>query len=84
MFSFFWTRAAVAGKVLSGVVVATIIKSTSFLSNLADLIAFRAAKQAKSEVVSLAETKCLFFIPDLLEIHSSDVSIFLDKSWLVK
>jgi hypothetical protein len=50
------------------------------LSNLADLIAFRAAKQAKSEVVSLAETKCLFFIPDLLEIHSSDVSIFLDKS----
>jgi len=37
-------RAAVAGKVLSGVVVATIIKSISFLFKLADLIAFKAAK----------------------------------------
>ena len=44
IFNFFWIRAAVAGKVLSGVVVATIIRSISFLFKLEDLIASKDAK----------------------------------------
>ena len=77
---FFWTRVAVEGKVLSGVVVATIIKFISFLSIVEFAIAFRAAYEAKSEVVSCFDTKCRLFIPDLLYIHSSEVSTNFERS----
>ena len=40
---FFWTRVAVEGKVLSGVVVATINRFISFFSNVEFSIAFKPA-----------------------------------------
>ena len=50
IFNFFCKIHAVLGKTLSGVVVATIIKSISFGCKFASLIAFFAASKAKSLV----------------------------------
>ena len=55
------------------------IKSMSFLEICAFSKALLAAKKAMSEVFSLSATKCRFFIPDLFEIHSSDVSTKFER-----
>lgn len=71
---------AVEGNVLSGVVVAKIIKSISSIVISDFSIAFFEAFIAKSDVFSFFDTKCLFLIPLLLEIHSSFVSINLERA----
>ena len=77
-----WTMTAVAGNVLSGVVVATIIKTISLLSILAFWRAFFAAAIAMVDVNSPSVTKCLCLMPVLFFIHSSFVSRFTGSSLL--
>jgi hypothetical protein len=78
----FCNMVAVAGKILSGVVVAKIIKSNSLGAMPAISSALLVAITAKSQVVSLVTLR-LSLMPVLLVIHSSDVSIVLDRSALV-
>ena len=73
---------AVAGKILSGVVVARIIRSKSDASMPAISSALLEAISAKSQVLSLVTRwRCLMPVREV--IHSSVVSIVFDKSSLV-
>ena len=78
----FCNMVAVAGKILSGVVVARMIRSSSDASIPAISSAFIEAFSAKSQVLSLATTwRCL--MPVRVVIHSSVVSMVLERSSLV-
>ena len=82
--NFVWTLQAILGKILSGVVVATIIRSISLELMPALFIAFLAASKAKSLVSSSGPTICLSFIPVLKVIHSSVVSKLFSRSLFVQ
>ena len=82
--NFFCKIQAVLGNILSGVVVATRIKSISLDCMFASLIAILAASYARSLVSSFSATICLFLIPVLVVIHSSVVSSVDSRSALVK
>ena len=69
-----WTCAAVLGNNVSGVTVATIIKSKSFAPILHVFNALLTAIEAISEVVSSLDAILLSIIPVLDCIHSSEVS----------
>ena len=73
---------AVAGKILSGVVVARIIRSISEALIPAISRAFLLASKAKSQVLS-SVTILLSLIPVLEVIHSSEVSRVCSRSLLV-
>ena len=75
-------KQAVLGKTRSGVVVATIIKSTSSALTEAASIAIRAACSARSQVISSSAAMCLLTTPVLLLIHSSEVSTICSSSAL--
>ena len=77
------TMVAVAGNCISGVAVATIIKSISCAGTLASSNAFKAACTAKSLVFSLSAAKWRALMPVRVVIHSSDVSIRFAKSSLL-
>jgi hypothetical protein len=78
------TSTAVAGKVLSGVEVASTIKSIDCASTPAAASAARAAASAMSEVVSPFAAMCRSRIPVRCVIHSSEVSTIRDNSALVR
>ena len=69
---------------MSGVVVATIIKSISAFLIFALLIASSAAFVAIDEVVSFFSQICLCLIPVLSTIHSSLVSTIDSRSLFVR
>ena len=68
------TLTAVAGKVWSGVAVATISVSMSAPLSPASASAARAAAVARSEVISPSEAKWRRSMPVRVRIHSSEVS----------
>ena len=68
------TLAAVAGKVRSGVAVATITASMSAPVRPVSASAARAAAVARSEVISPSAAKCRRSMPVRVRIHSSEVS----------
>ena len=79
----FASLAAVAGKVLSGVTVATMTKSISEFLMPAFSIAVSAASYDKSQVVSPSAAIWRLLMPVRVLIHSSLVSTIFDKSSLV-
>jgi hypothetical protein len=80
---FVCTKQAVAGKTMSGVAVATRIKSTSSGLTLACAKAFRAAFAAMSLVCSSFAAMRRSFIPVRVVIHSSFVSTMRERSSFV-
>jgi hypothetical protein len=81
---FFWTKQAVAGKSISGVAVATIIRSISFAEIFACSIALSAAFVAISLVFSSFAAIRRSLMPVRVVIHSSLVSIMRERSELVR
>jgi hypothetical protein len=79
----FCTMHAVEGKLISGVMVATIIKSISSAFRPASSRALLAAIVLKSEVACSSLTILLSRIPVREVIHSSDVLTIFSRSWLV-
>jgi hypothetical protein len=79
-----WTETAVAGKVLSGVEVASTIKSIDWASTPAAASAARAAASAMSEVVSPFAAMRRSRMPVRCVIQSSEVSTIRDNSALVR
>ena len=77
------TRQAVAGKGMSGVMVARMIKSTSAGSTFARSRARFAAKVAMSEVYSSSAAMRRSLMPVRVVIHSSVVSTNFSRSALV-
>jgi hypothetical protein len=77
------TMLAVDGKIMSGVAVATMMRSTSPGVIPADAIASRAACVARSEVVSSSAAMCRWRMPVRVRIHSSLVSTRFARSSLV-
>ena len=77
------TKDAVEGKTISGVMVATIIMSSSLASRFASDRALLAASVAKNAVVSSSVVTCRVLIPVRVVIHSSEVSTNFDMSWFV-
>ena len=82
--SFCCTRQAVAGKSMSGVMVATIINSIWSAAIPAFSIARRAALAAMSEVNSLSAASRRSLMPVRVVIHSSVVSTIFSSSALVR
>src|SRR6478609_9285925 len=80
----YWTATAVAGKVLSGVEVATTIRSIACASMPAWSRAARAALIARCEVNSPSAAMWRCRIPVRCTIHSSEVSIRAASSALVR
>jgi hypothetical protein len=81
---FFWTKQAVAGKSMSGVAVATRIRSISAGEIFACSIAFSAAFAAMSLVCSSFAAMRRSLMPVRVVIHSSFVSTMRDRSSLVR
>ena len=81
--SFFCTKQAVDGKNMSGVTVATMIRSISSAFTPAASMAFNAALVAMSLVASSSAAMWRSLMPVRVVIHSSDVSTNLDRSSLV-
>jgi hypothetical protein len=79
-----WTKQAVAGKTISGVTVAVMIRSISEASIFASAIARRAASAASVAVVSPSPAIWRVLIPVRVVIHSSAGSTILVKSSLVR
>ena len=77
------TIVAVEGNCISGVAVATMIKSILSGETFASANAKRAAAAAKSLVFSFSAAIWRALIPVRVVIHSSEVSIFCAKSSLV-
>jgi hypothetical protein len=82
--SFAWTRQAVAGKSMSGVMVATMIRSICSAVTPARSIARCAARAAMSEVNSFLAAMRLSLMPVRVVIHSSVVSTNFSRSALVR
>src|SRR6266446_562293 len=80
---FCWTRHAVAGKGISGVIVAQMIKSISSSRTLACSIARRAASTARSEVHCQSAAMRRSLMPERVTIHSSVVSTIFSRSAFV-
>ena len=80
----FCTVTALAGNVLSGVEVASTIRSMSAGCNPALSSAFRAAAVARSEVSSPSAAMWRWRMPVRWTIHSSDVSTIAARSALVR
>ena len=78
-----WTIEATDGKVMSGVVVATTIKSTSCGPRRASLSARFAASTARSLVGWSSRALCRWRMPVRSTIHSSEVSTIFARSALV-
>ncbi len=78
-----WTRQAVAGKIMSGVIVATMMSSTSVGSRPRRSRASRAARTARSLVAVPGSARRRSRIPVRVRIHSSDVSTIFSRSALV-
>jgi hypothetical protein len=77
-----WTETAAAGKVLSGVEVASTIRSIDCASTPAAVSASRAAAIARSDVFSPSAAMWRSRIPVRCVIHSSEVSTIRDSSEL--
>ena len=78
-----WTRQAVLGKNMSGVVVPTTRNSMSDGVRCAWAIALRAASAARSDVATPSSAMWRSRTPVRLRIHSSDVSTIASRSLLV-
>ena len=78
------TATALAGKVLSGVEVASTIRSIDWASTPAAASAARAACSAMSEVVSPSAAMWRSRMPVRCVIHSSEVSTICDSSALLR
>jgi hypothetical protein len=78
-----WTATAVAGNVLSGVEVATTIRSIDCASRPASANAARAALMPRCEVNSSSAAMWRWRMPVRCTIHSSEVSIRAASSALV-
>ena len=74
---------AVDGNTMSGVVVATMMRSTSAGAMPRQASALRAACSARSDVVSAGAAMCRSRMPVRVRIHSSLVSTVRDSSSLV-
>src|SRR3954451_442560 len=77
------TKQAVEGKTISGVIVATMIRSSSEAAMPAESSALRAAAVASDAVVSPSPAMRRSLIPVRWTIHSSLVSTIFDRSSLV-
>ena len=80
--SFFWTATAEAGKVWSGVAVASTIMSMSAGVSPALASAAFAASKPRSEVNSPSAATRRSRMPVRCRIHSSDVSTIFERSSL--
>src|SRR5207247_443464 len=81
---FCWMRHAVAGKGMSGVIVAQIMRSISSSRTPACSIARRDASAPMSDVHIVSEAIRRSRIPERVTIHSSVVSTIFSKSALVR
>ena len=78
------TMQAVLGKIMSGVVVATTIRSMSAAVSPAASSARRPALTARSLVSSLSAAMRRDWMPERVRIHSSEVSTNFARSSLVR